>query len=63
MATKHTAEEINKNFEEALKEPNNLYNHKCVNWKSHVETISKLLLDKIKNFTEGIIQITRQMGT
>lgn len=60
MATKHTAEEINKNFEEALKEPNNLYNHKCVNWKSHVETISKLLLDKIKNFTEGIIQITRK---
>lgn len=60
MTTKHTAEEINKNFEEALKEPNNLYNHKCANWKSHVEEISKLLFNEIENFTKGITTITRK---
>lgn len=59
MAKKYTKEEIDKNVKEALNDPENLYNHKCVNWKSHVEAVSELLLNKIENFIEGIKQIER----
>lgn len=59
MAKKYTKEEIDKNVKEALNDPNNLYNHKCVNWKSHVEAVSTLLLPEIENSIKGIKQIKR----
>ena len=60
MAKKYKGEEIVKNFKEALNNPNNLYNHKCVNWKSHVEAVSELLSKEIENFIKGIRTITRK---
>ena len=59
MAKKYTKEEIDKNFKEALNNPKNLYNHKCVNWKSHVEAVSELLFYEIENFIKEITPIER----
>lgn len=60
MSKKYSQKEIEESVKEALSNPNNLYNDKCVNWKSHVEAVSKLLFDEIENFIKGITPITRE---